>query len=242
MGISFGEYLPSSADRRQAEARGKGGHGCGAELPAELPAGGLEGWRPRTAAGSAAGRRAWRRGTRARPGRRGAGCGSARARSAAVRSPPSCSPPSCRTWSCRARRLSTALGTGAGTAARPRRSSRGSSPCPGRAAPGRTRASAVSSSSQSDGACAWVRWSGARPSRTRAARGAGLAGTGRRTMPSTVIAAKVENETLMGPSSSTRATHPDRAYPYCGYQSRAALWVSSIKTKCSPWYPRSRSL
>ena len=43
MGISFGEYLPSSADRRQAEARGKGGHGCGAELPAELPAGGLEG-------------------------------------------------------------------------------------------------------------------------------------------------------------------------------------------------------
>ena len=43
MGISFGEYLPSSADRRQAEARGKGGHGCGAELPAELPDGGLEG-------------------------------------------------------------------------------------------------------------------------------------------------------------------------------------------------------
>jgi len=150
--------------------------------------------------------------------------------------------PALRTWSCPTPPLSTALGTGAGTAARPRRSSRGSSPCPGHAAPGRTRASAASSSSQSDGACAWVRWSGARPSRTRAARGAGSAGIGRRTMPSTVIAAKVENETLMGPSSSTRATHPDRAYPYCGYQSRAALWVSSMKMKCSPWYPRSRSL
>ena len=61
--------------------------------------------------------------------------------------------PALRTWSCPTPPLSTALGTGAGTAARPRRSSRGSSPCPGRAAPGRTRASAASSSSQSDGAC-----------------------------------------------------------------------------------------
>ena len=203
----------------------------------------------RTPGGSGAGRRERRQAPRASPGRRGAGCSttglSAQLRCAPNPTPPQLPPhpaPALRTWSCPTPPLSTALGTGAGTAARPRRSSRGSSPCPGRAAPGRTRASAVSSSSQSDGACAWVRWSGARPSRTRAARGAGLAGTGRRTMPSTVIAAKVENETLMGPSSSTRATHPDRAYPYCGYQSRAALWVSSMKTKCSPWYPRSRSL
>ena len=48
-------------------------------------------------------------------------------------------------------------------------------------------------------------------------------------MPSSVIAASVEKERLMGPSISTRAGQPEGAYPYWGHQSFDALCVSSAR-------------
>lgn len=50
-----------------------------------------------------------------------------------------------------------------------------------------------------------------------------------RTIPSMVMAAKVEKESPIGPSISTRAGKPDLAYPYCGYLRQLAVvrWGAS---------------